>query len=69
MSDDEIELLGEEAKENAGIPKTAGLTDAEKRTVVEYITDELRWPVRKVKQFNFFNEVRVLALRRCVSYC
>ncbi|KAM5535811.1 hypothetical protein V8D89_010534 [Ganoderma adspersum] len=67
VSDDEIELLGEEAKENAGILKTTGLMDEEKRTVVKYITDELRWPMWKVKQTTYFDELVKIFNKRVTS--
>ncbi|KAI1781726.1 hypothetical protein LXA43DRAFT_1105454 [Ganoderma leucocontextum] len=56
-SDDEIEGLSEAAKENAGLPRTTGLTDDEKYKVVEYLTDERRWSQFKVKQLTYFDEL------------
>ncbi len=67
VSDDEIDGLGDEAKENAALVKT-GLTDEEKLSVVEYVTDEGRWPSLKVKQNTYFDEVRMCELIyvRCI---
>ncbi|CDO68579.1 hypothetical protein BN946_scf184996.g10 [Trametes cinnabarina] len=54
-SDEEISKLDDEAKAAASIPK--GLTEEQKLQVVEYVTDERRWPQFRVKQNVYWTEL------------